>query len=154
MSYNNKNRDEERVFSVTMTEEELSLFSEFLEQREYAGPVKRQNRILRNQRLDNQNPYKKEIQVRKTLGKEVSKESVNNANSYKQAQRRFERSMPSGNLGWYYGGEGSPRVDQKAMKSSIHNRINAKSVAVKSGKHLIDHNNSNTTSPGLFRFAD
>ena len=31
-----KNRDEEKVFSVTMTEEELSLFSEFLEQREYA----------------------------------------------------------------------------------------------------------------------
>lgn len=31
-----KSRDEEKVFSVTMTEEELSLFSEFLEQREYA----------------------------------------------------------------------------------------------------------------------
>lgn len=31
-----KSGDEERVFSVLMTEEEVSLFSEFLEQREYA----------------------------------------------------------------------------------------------------------------------
>jgi hypothetical protein len=37
MNYNNnKNGVEERVFSVTMTEEELSLFSEFLDQREFA----------------------------------------------------------------------------------------------------------------------
>lgn len=138
-----------------MTEEELRLFSEFLEQREYAGPVKMQNRVLRNQRLDSRNPYKREIQVMKTLGKEIPKELVSKANSYKQqAQRHFERSMPSGNLGRYYGGEGSPRVDQKAVKSSIHDRINAKSVAIKSGKRLIDHSKSNTTSPGLFRFAD
>ena len=145
---------EERIYSVTMTEDELRLFSEFLEQREYTGPVKRQNRVLRNQRLDNRNPYKSEIRVMKTLGKEIPKESVNKANSYKQAQRRSERSMPSGNLGWYYGGEGSPRIDQKAMKTSIHDRINAKSVAIRSGKRLIDHGKNNTTSPGLFRFAD
>lgn len=37
MSYNNnKNGDEEKVFSVIMTEEEIALFSEFLEQKEYA----------------------------------------------------------------------------------------------------------------------
>lgn len=54
MSYdNNKNRDEEKVFSVTMTEEELSLFSEFLEQREYArGVVSKMNpRMTRNGRM-------------------------------------------------------------------------------------------------------
>ena len=37
MNYNNrKNRDEEKVFSVLMTEEEISLFSEFLEQRQFS----------------------------------------------------------------------------------------------------------------------
>ena len=53
MSYEmqKKNGVEERVFSVTMTEEELRLFSEFLEQREYAGPVKMQNKALKKQYL-------------------------------------------------------------------------------------------------------
>ena len=37
MSYDKKkNRIEERVYSVTMTEDELRLFSEFLGQKEYA----------------------------------------------------------------------------------------------------------------------
>ena len=48
MSYNNKeNRIEERVYSVTMTEEELKLFSEFLEQKIYTGPTKRHNKDLK-----------------------------------------------------------------------------------------------------------
>ena len=34
-----KNRDEEKVFSVLMTDEELSLFSEFLEQRDAVGDL-------------------------------------------------------------------------------------------------------------------
>ena len=42
---------EERIYSVTMTEDELKLFSEFLEQREYAGPVKMQNKALKRQVL-------------------------------------------------------------------------------------------------------
>lgn len=41
MSYNNnKNRIEERVYSVTMTEDELRLFSEFLEQKEFENKSK------------------------------------------------------------------------------------------------------------------
>ena len=39
-----KNRIEERVYSVTMTEDELRLFSEFLEQREYSSKAQKLRR--------------------------------------------------------------------------------------------------------------
>ena len=44
MSYNKKDRIEERVYSVTMTENELRLFSEFLEQREYSSKAQKLRR--------------------------------------------------------------------------------------------------------------
>lgn len=44
MDYNNKNRVEEKVFSVTMTEEELKLFSEFLEQKEFNSKAQKARR--------------------------------------------------------------------------------------------------------------
>ena len=39
--------NEERLYSVTMTEDELKLFSEFLEQKNYTGETKRHNKALK-----------------------------------------------------------------------------------------------------------
>ena len=137
-----------------MTEEELSLFSEFLEQREYAGPVKVQNKIRKNSFVRSKNPYTSEIKVRKALGKEITPDLIKNERGLVQAERRFMRRMPGANLGWVYGGEGSPRQDQKAMKSSIHDRINSKSEAIKLGRNLDSHRKENRSNPGLFKFID
>ena len=40
-----------KLYSVEMTETELRLFSEFLGQKEFAGPVKMQNKALKRQNL-------------------------------------------------------------------------------------------------------
>ena len=54
MSYEmNKNRVEERVYSVTMTEDELKLFSEFLEEQKEFGARERKMRFKRDRAAQN-----------------------------------------------------------------------------------------------------
>ena len=67
MSYNNrKNRIKERVYSVTMTEDELKLFSEFLEQREFES----RKEVWEREKKEEQERNKERDEIIKKLPKE------------------------------------------------------------------------------------
>ena len=66
-----KNRDEEKVFSVTMTEEELSLFSEFLEQKKYSKLSEDEKEILEDMKY--MTPREKEKFKKKNTKEKVLK---------------------------------------------------------------------------------
>lgn len=72
---------EERIYSVTMTEDELRLFSEFLEQKEYArGVVSKMNpNMVRNGRL--------------TAGKASSSKQARNSSYRRALQAHGEKSV-------------------------------------------------------------
>lgn len=64
---------EERVFSVTMTEDELRLFSEFLEQREYS---KEEEIELKKLRYEDPDQYLKEVEKYRETKRSVGRDAI------------------------------------------------------------------------------
>lgn len=82
---------EERVFSVTMTEDELRLFSEFLEQREYArGVVSKMNPNMVHRRVMNGKTITKI-----TPGKGPSIKQIKEAKIQSQAKQQVDEKISS-----------------------------------------------------------
>ena len=165
MSYDKqkKNGVEERVFSVTMTEEELSLFSEFLEQREYArGVVSKMNpNLTQNGRMIKGNtPSSKTINRRYNTraGIEGVKSSTANKPLVDQSIREDRMSQKSlgrsvnvaRNTGRLPEFEGSSKSvhDRINSKQAILDRTNGSNGIAKSGKVGPFRNISETQTPG------
>lgn len=111
---------EERLYSVTMTEEELRLFSEFLEQREYTGPTKMANKALKNQQFMDRNRLgrpaltaagTKEYVPRTTSAPNTWTPQQRSQNMGISMARKAERNVSAPNGFSYHAGDSKRNVD-------------------------------------------
>ncbi len=158
-----------KTYSVTMTETELKLFSEFLEQREYTGPVKSYNKTVKREYFLHYSPYSyhgEKKRPNKAYNKfknrqewwKNSKECESWLRPYKEdvdkslKKRReaYAKRDSSGDLKLplelkqAYGSKGNVA----SIKSDINYRINTKAETLKDGMTLNDYISDNFGKKG------
>jgi hypothetical protein len=123
MSYEMKNRIEERVYSVTMTDDELRLFSEFLEQKEYArGNVAGMNpNMVRNGKM--------------IAGKAASSKQARNSSYRRSLQARGETPVKyeSRNCRTVEVPGSRAEFNDKVAEAKKHDRLSSRTSGVNYG---------------------
>lgn len=151
---------EERIYSVTITENEFKLFSEFLEQREYAGLVKLQNKAIKRDFFLNYSPYTyhgkprpnkeykklKKLQERRGNDSEwLSYQKKVVDNSLTRRRKNYATRDSSGNLALPLDLESAygSKMKYPSTKSDINYRINVKSKELGNEKNLYEYISEN-----------